>query len=171
MKKNFLRTLIKNLKFRVTDLFLFSNAEKLHALSLPSQYSLKIFDTNKKTGFKVIDNRKANNNICYAVFDGEKFVHTSWIFKKKFVSRQLGYKQAFTIGPCETIESYQGKGIYPAVLSAIQKDYADAQLIMFAKVSNDPSTNGIMKAGFQKTSRFKMVKLLGFKFPIMNKHL
>jgi len=98
-------------------------------------------------------------------------VRTSWIFKKKFVSRQLGYKQAFTIGPCETIESYQGKGIYPAVLSAIQKDYADAQLIMFAKVSNDPSTNGIMKAGFQKTSRFKMVKLLGFKFPIMNKHL
>ena len=171
MKKKFLRTVISNLKPKVTNLFLFYNAEKLRALPLPPHYVLRIFDTNKKTGFKAIDNRKTENNICYAVFDNEKLVHTSWIFKKKFVTRQLGYKNAFTIGPCETIESHRGRGIYPAVLSAIQRDYPNAKFVMFAKVSNDPSVNGIRKAGFQKTSRFKMVKLFGLKFAIMNKRL
>jgi hypothetical protein len=174
MKKNGFRKLkrsIRNLKFRANDLFLFSNKKQLPALSLPAQYSLKVIDTNEKSGIRQIDRRKRSSNICYAVFDGEKLVHTSWIFKKKSVSRQLGYKDALTIGPCETIKSHRGKGIYPAVLSTIQKDNPDAQLVIFVKMSNAPSIQGIMKAGFQKTLRFKMLKILGFKFAFKNKHL
>jgi hypothetical protein len=168
--KKFVRS-IRGLKFRSTDLFLFSNEEKLPPLSLQSQYSLKIFDTNEKSGIKQIDRRKRSNNLCYAVFDGEKLVHTSWIFKKKSVTKQLGYKDALTIGPCETIKSHRGKGIYPAVLSTIQKNNRDAQLVIFVKISNAPSIQGIMKAGFQKTLRFKMLKIFGLKFAFRHKHL
>jgi len=174
MKKRVLKKLIRpirNLKFRAKDSILFSNREKLPPLSLPPQYSLKVIDTNEKTGIKQIDRRKRSNKICYAVFDGEKLVHTSWIFKKKSVTKQLGYKDALTIGPCETIKSHRGKGIYPAVLSAIQKDNPDAQLVMFVKISNTPSIRGVMKAGFQKTLRFKMLKIFGFKFVFRHKHL
>src|SRR3954454_11571198 len=120
MKKNIFRKLknsIRQLKFRRTDLFLFSNEEKLPELSLSSQYTLKVVDTNEKSGIRKIDRRKKNSNICYAVFDGDKLVHTSWIFKDKFVTKQLGFKSALTIGPCETVESHRGKGIYPMVLS------------------------------------------------------
>src|SRR3954453_15160189 len=150
MKKVFkkLTRSLRNLKFRANDLFLFSNEEKLPPLSLSSQYSLKVIDTNEKSGIKQIDRRKKSKNICYAVFDGEKLVHTSWIFKSHSISKQLGYTDALTIGPCETVKSYRGKGIYPAVLSTIQKDNPNAQLVIFVKISNAPSIQGIMKAGF-----------------------
>ncbi|HEY6978203.1 MAG TPA: hypothetical protein VH396_18005 [Chitinophagaceae bacterium] len=174
MKKNGFKKLkrsIRNLKFRANDLFLFSNKEKLPLLSLPSQYSLKVIDSNEKSGIKQIDRRKKNNNLCYAVFDSEKLVHTSWLFKKHSISTQLGYKDALTIGPCETIKSHRGKGIYPAVLSTIQKDNPDAELVIFVKMSNAPSIQGIMKAGFQKILRFKMLKIFGFKFAFRHKHL
>ena len=168
--KKFIRSM-RNLKFRSNDLYLFSNEEKLPPLSLPSQYSLKVIDTNGKSGVRQIDRRKRSNNLCYAVFDGEKLVHTSWIFKKKSVTKQLGYKNALTIGPCETVKSHRGKGIYPAVLSTIQKDNPDAELVIFVKLSNAPSIQGILKAGFQKTLRFKMLKIFGFKLAFKHKPL
>ena len=173
MKKVFkkLKRSIRNLKFRSNNLFLFSNEQKLPPFPLPSQYSLKVVDTNEKSGIKQIDKRKKRTNLCYAVFDGEKLVHTSWVFKKHSISKQLGYNDALTIGPCETVKSHRGKGIYPAVLSTIQKDNQDAQLVIFVKISNAPSIQGIMKAGFQKTLRFKMLKIFGFKFAFKSKHL
>jgi len=150
---------------------LFSNEEKIPISPIPLQYTLRVIDTNEKTGIKKIDKRKKKGNICYAVFDDEKLVHISWIFKNHLFARQLGFKHALTIGRCATIESYRGQGIYPAVLSIIQKNYINTQLIIFVRVSNMSSIRGIMKAGFQKMLRFKILRLFGLELAIKCRHL
>ena len=135
----------------------------LKILPLPSALRLKVFDKDIRTGINIIDRNKNSNNLCYAVFDKEKIVHTSWIFRNKLLAKQLGNNNALTIGDSVTAEAYRGMGIYPAVLSNIAQHFENYQLIIFTEPANTASQKGILKAGFTKLYRFKLIRLLGLK--------
>jgi len=160
-----LKKVLKKLKYREIGNILFQRipGSDLKILPLPSALQLKIFDKNIRTGINIIDRNKNSNNVCYAVFDNEKIVHTSWIFRNKLLAKQLGYNNALTIGDSVTAEPYRGMGIYPAVLSCIEQHFKNYQLIIFTEPANTASQKGILKAGFTRLYRFKLIRLLGLK--------
>ena len=143
--------------------FLSKPSDELKILPLPAPFYLKVFDKDIKTGFNIIDRNKKNNNVCFAVFDQDKIIHTTWVFKNKLLASQLGYKHLLTIGDSVTGEAYRGRGIYPAVLSSIRQQFKHYGLIIFTEPGNTASQKGILKAGFIKLYRFKLVRLLGMK--------
>ena len=88
----------------------------------------------------------------YAVYDGEKRVHTSYVVHGNEKFRFLHNKD-IEIGPCWTHDEYRGRGIYPAVLSYIIKEElaegGTAYMIIHEK--NKASQHGVAKVGFRKT--------------------
>ena len=88
----------------------------------------------------------------YAVYDGEKRIHTSYVVRGNEKFRFLR-KKDIEIGPCWTHTEYRGRGIYPAVLRFIVKEeLADAGMAyMLIRETNEASQRGAAKAGFRKT--------------------
>jgi hypothetical protein len=125
-------------------------------------YDLKIFTKNNKSGIKKIDEQLSNNNVCYAVFDNDLLIHTSWIFKKKLLSKQIGIRSTYIIGESHTIITYRGKGIYTNVLKIISSQ-KDKDIVIFVSPHNLSSVKAIEKAGFKKLYEFELMRFLGFK--------
>lgn len=88
----------------------------------------------------------------YAVYDGEKRIHTSYVVRGNEKFRFLR-KKDIEIGPCWTHTEYRGRGIYPAVLRFIVKEeLADGgTAYMLIRETNEASQRGAAKAGFRKT--------------------
>src|SRR4030095_12634150 len=98
-------------------------------------YKLKVFRQNNKRGIKKIDTQLSSNNECYAVFDKDVLVHTSWVFKKKLLSSQLGFHNTYIVGDSSTIVTHRGKGIYTCVLRTISSQ-KDKDIIIFVTPQN-----------------------------------
>lgn len=111
------------------------------------------------SGIKKIDKRKFHK--VYVVYDDNKIIHMSYVFKNNLLSRQLGFKNYFTIGDCVTLPEYRGKGIYPNVLKKIVADFSTENLVMFVNKTNLSSIKGIEKGGFKLAFHFKMLRILG----------
>jgi hypothetical protein len=154
---------ISKLKLKKIEGIAFTNNGSLPEIKSVFAFTLKIIGEKEKSGYPKIDNKKNNNNTCYAVFDNDKLIHESWIFKKKLLTAQLGFRLAQTVGDCYTIDSYKGKGIYTFVLKKILADHLQKQLIIYTDKSNEVSIKGILKAGFVKLYSFKIVRILGIK--------
>jgi hypothetical protein len=125
-------------------------------------YDLKVFNKANKSGIKKIDAKVTGNNDCYAVFDKDILVHTSWVFKKKLLTTQLGLRNVYTVGDSNTIATYQGKGIYTNVLRMISSE-KDNDIVIFVSPDNQSSVRGIEKAGFKKLYEFRLSRFLGVK--------
>lgn len=94
---------------------------------------------------------KSNYRIYY-VYDKDKIIHTSYCVYKcyKFPFMKNTDVQ---VGPCNTSNEYQGKGIYSFVLSRIVSDYhkEGLKIYMIIRKKNISSKKGALKAGFRKT--------------------
>lgn len=81
----------------------------------------------------------------WCAYDGETVIHTSYVIpacsKFPFLT-----DSSFEIGPCHTEKAYRGKGIYPAVLSAIVANGGTAYMII--EDTNHASIRGVTKVGF-----------------------
>jgi hypothetical protein len=126
---------------------------------------LRVFTKNNKSGIKKIDAQLNSNNECYAVFDNDMVVHTSWLFKKKLLTTQLGFRDVYTIGNSYTVETYRGKGIYTGVLKMICSQ-KDKEILIFVSPYNLSSKRAIEKAGFEKLYEFQLFRFLGVKIRI-----
>jgi hypothetical protein len=129
-------------------------------------YTLKVFTGNKKSGIKKIDSQISNNNECYAVFDDDKLIHATWVFKRKLLTSQLGIHNVYTAGDSYTIESYRGQGIYTNILKLISSE-KEKDIIIFVDPNNLSSIRGIEKAGFSKLYEFILIRFLGLKIRLM----
>jgi hypothetical protein len=125
-------------------------------------FEIKIFTTDSLSGIKKIDLKLNKSNSCYAVFINNELAHTTWLFKNKLLTNQLGEKNVFTVGDSLTNEKFRGKGIYPYVLRYISME-AERPVIIYVDESNISSIKGIEKAGFIKKYSFSMLRLLGIK--------
>jgi len=94
------------------------------------------------------------------VANGEDLVHTSYVIPKCSKFPFLG-KWDYEIGPCFTSPKYRGKGIYPAVLRYICRNFGTEKSVFYMIVdeSNQPSIRGIEKAGFVKCGTVRTTKL------------
>lgn len=154
-----MKALIKKIKFKKIESLVYSNKNNDIIEDTAIKYSLQIFKEGEKTNIHHVDNKKFYR--AYVVFDEQKFVHVSCMFKNNLLAAQLGYKNAFTIGECVTSNNYKGQGIYPSVLKKIKADYKNDQLIVFVQPNNLASIKGIEKAGFHKLYQFIMYRFLG----------
>ena len=88
----------------------------------------------------------------YVCYDKNKPVHYSYVTEKCMKFPFLK-KDEIHIGPCYTAESHRGRGIYPAVLNEIIKNYKDKTAILIIDDKNNSSIKGAEKAGFVRQDR------------------
>ncbi len=104
---------------------------------------------------------------CYLGFDGNNIVSVHWM---STIEESNGLVELapgdFVIGPCVTISTHRGRGVYPAMIRALCDDrYRKGQrrAYMVVNFDNSPSIRGIEKAGFKCTGRADLRRLLGFQ--------
>ena len=129
---------------------------------IEQSFEIKIFSVASLSGIKKIDSKLNKNDACYAVFIDNELAHTTWLFKNKLLTDQLGEKNVFTAGDSLTNEKFRGKGIYPYVLKFISRE-AEKPIVIYVDENNTSSIKGIEKAGFIKKYSFSMLRLLGIK--------
>ncbi|MFZ1800785.1 MAG: hypothetical protein WAU24_13045 [Chitinophagaceae bacterium] len=163
-----MKKLIGRLKLQRIESIIFSaennHARKSNKYILPANLNLHIYSAKNKSGNIKIDKKLSAGNVCYSVMSEKGLiVHQSWIFKKKLLTRQLGFKLAYTIGDCWTIPEFRGKGIYTYVLDVIKNDNLGKSIVIYCATTNAASIRGIEKAGFTKLYHFSLTRLLGLK--------
>lgn len=79
---------------------------------------------------------KNGNKICSA-----RVVRKIWFFP-------FMQSNGLHIGPCFTVESERGKGLYPYLLSHIVNDNEGKEFFMIVNKNNTSSIKGVLKAGF-----------------------
>lgn len=95
------------------------------------------------------------------ISDGNMIIHYTHILPKFFKLPFMSSKDLM-IGPAWTMESYRGKGIFPAVIIDIVKNFKKVRrsFHIFAHVDNIASQKAIEKAEFYKwTTGYKTKKL------------
>ncbi|HVO33198.1 MAG TPA: GNAT family N-acetyltransferase [Elusimicrobiota bacterium] len=116
------------------------------------------------------DRRKARGDICYAVMDAQRCVHYAWLtrtlrdFGSLGLRVELPAKHAW-IYDCFTVPSHRGRSIFPHVLIKIVGDMhrqAAERVWVDARVSNDASIRGILKAGFEEAALLQRTFLFTF---------
>lgn len=163
-----MKKLIGRLKLQRIEAIIFSaekdNTRKSNKYILPANLFLHIYSAKNKSRNTKVDKKLAAGNVCYSVINDKGIiVHQSWIFKKKLLTRQLGFKLAYTIGDCWTIPEFRGRGIYTFMLEYIKNDNLGKSIVIYCALSNAASIRGIEKAGFTKLYHFTLTRLLGFK--------
>lgn len=106
----------------------------------------------------------------YGYIDGG-CIHRSWVIKGKNIvyphwalPMMLTEKQVF-IHFCETSEQARGKGVYPAVLTRIARDFgSENEVLISINSSNYPSIRGASKANFYPQEELLILFLFGFKY-------
>ena len=76
--------------------YLSNDHSRYHDFHFPFEY--KIFDKETKSGIRKIDKKIKKDNKCFAVFNNEELVHTSWVFKRNLLAKQLKFKNVHIVG-------------------------------------------------------------------------
>ena len=95
---------------------------------------------------------------CYVALSGAEVVGYAWVIFEEFVIKELDYLYTMSAGEffifdCFVPEDWRGKGIYPAMLSAILSDQSQRnpslrRALIGVSSLNRSSARGIIKAGF-----------------------
>ena len=110
-----------------------------------------------------------SGDIGYLGYLGERCVHRSWVKQgpqKVKLHPLLHYILAegdMLIHYCETAPKARGQHIYPHVLSTIVKEFDTKRILISTEAKNEPSINGILRAGFVEVRRFNVQALFGIK--------
>ncbi len=106
----------------------------------------------------------------YMAFYGEKIAGYAWITYKEFYMDELNYayplrEDEFFIYDCFVSPEFRGRGIYPAMLQAILRDYrvegAYRRACIGVSSANRGSRRGVIKAGFREYSRITYRRWFG----------
>lgn len=98
--------------------------------------------------------------VYFALDPQNEIVHTAYIIPSNWKYAFLGENEA-NIGPCSTVESARGKGLYPYMINCIVRDNADKKCYLIIREENTPSIRGAQKAGFVLTGKkVRKTKLL-----------
>lgn len=147
---------------------------------IPMGYSLKVFTPSIALPLLSLKNKSGFANdyhnlwvevrwaaasllkyqIYYLEKDGE-IVHTSYVSSKSFKFPFMK-KGDYHIGPCHTVDSERGKGLYPIVLKNIckEKKTENNHIYMIVEDSNKSSHFGVLKAGFERKCKLKKTRVL-----------
>lgn len=153
-------------RFDDRDIFLKGKADDVLA-----SYTLEIFSPSLKKLKRHQSSRiiylfwflitRGRYKIIY-LSDGNVIIHYTHIFPKFFKLPFMSSKDLM-IGPAWTIESYRGKGIFPAVITYIVKNFKKVgrSFYIFAHADNVASQKAIEKAEFYKWALGYKTKKLG----------
>lgn len=106
----------------------------------------------------------------YIAFYGEQVAGYGWITREEFYIDELNYayplmEDEFFIYDCFISPQFRGRGIYPAMLQAILRDYylykACRRACIGVASANRGSRRGVSKAGFREFNRITYCRWLG----------
>lgn len=155
-----------------------------HCLSTATMFEVKQFRPSLLNGLFITGERlnlkaalartyfwlitKGKAEIFYIESANKVVLHTSYVLPKCYKFSFMR-KTDYEIGPCNTIESARGRGLYSTTLKYIisNKQYENACFWMLVSEENKPSIMGIEKAQFSldgyagKTSVLKRYYRIG----------
>jgi len=150
------------------ELKMIRSPEELERLikSVPNAGSFPIF-ADLKDGLK-------KGGIVFLVLSGGECAHMSLVILERRLAEEtdhlyriFGKANSGYIGPCYTSPGYRGRGIYPFVLTEINKFLkGEGRLaaLINTKTTNLSSAAGILKAGFKKIAEVKVIRVFSFEF-------
>lgn len=94
-----------------------------------------------------------NKTKIYTIQDGEVILHMSYVIPPNYKYPFLG-RDDLAIGPCNTVPSARGKGLYPWMLEYIINDNKTKNFYMFIREENSASIKGVLKAGFVRSDGY-----------------
>lgn len=96
------------------------------------------------------------------IVDNSTLIHKSVIQFNSLLLNSFCFKKPYAlIGHCYTLDTYRGKGIYPAVINYLAKKYSSQNTIyMLVSPQNQSSIKGIEKAGYQFLCKLKCNRFL-----------
>jgi hypothetical protein len=104
------------------------------------------------------------DSILFAVTDGNKVIHTSFVqFKSRYKKLIHELHETPLIGNCWTDNKYRGQGLYPkTIYSAAESLFNNGheRVLISCAVNNIPSIKGIEKAEFTLLQELKSYILL-----------
>jgi len=104
---------------------------------------------------------KGKLKIFYFKSENGEILHTSYVIPKCNKFPFMG-NEDYEIGPCNTIESARGRGLYPRMLKYITRciQYEGAHFWMLVNENNAASIKGVEKAGFALVGYAEKTKYL-----------
>ncbi|HYC00781.1 MAG TPA: GNAT family N-acetyltransferase [Candidatus Limnocylindrales bacterium] len=103
---------------------------------------------------------------CYVGLDGYRIVAVHWLSTREpnnLVECEPGDS---IIGPCVTVPTHRGRGVYPAMIRAVcaeRRRLGDKRAYMVVSTDNHSSIRGIEKAGFQNLGRADLTRVAGVR--------
>jgi RimJ/RimL family protein N-acetyltransferase len=121
-------------------------------------------DRWNKEGF---DRRRRLRDVCYAVLDGSRCVHYSWVTRSVRDIEEIGYvadigESNAWVYDAVTDAEYRGRGIFPWALQHIVTDVMGEASTVWIDVHDDnrSSTRAIKKAGFVEVAILQATRIL-----------
>ena len=152
----------------------------------------KVEKLNKKKNFKLENNtnhklistrglalryakRLDEGHEFYCFFKKKKIIAYYWLSEKKaplaFNNNIVFPKKYIYIWGCYVSKNYRRKGLYKKMLREakdIAKKKGKKNLLISSNISNNISTQTILKCGFQKLKEYKFYKILWLKIVFTN---
>ena len=126
--------------------------------------------TPESPGIADVTQRLSKGDRPYLAFCDRTLAHISWVCRRAEVEKEeigailhLEPDEAYVMD-CKTFFTFRGKNIYPFVLQRILNDLRTEgvrRVYISCLPSNRASQQGILKAGFAKAGRVRVLKLLG----------
>jgi RimJ/RimL family protein N-acetyltransferase len=106
---------------------------------------------------------------CYAVEDGDRILHASWVTTDCAWTRELRSFVCVQGGDAYVYESFtradaRGRGVYPFALVEICRTLAEqgvGRLWVAVEAHNEPSLKAVAKAGFERSFEIRYARRLG----------
>jgi RimJ/RimL family protein N-acetyltransferase len=135
----------------------------------PDELTIHRFDVDHPSGLREIDANLSAAVSCYAVLDGGRVAHVSYLFTNTRLPGQSGFDPSIpVIGACFTDPNQRGRHLYPRVLSHILYEQVLSgklpTIYILVAPDNEPSIRGIERAGFTRKARIRGTRIGGILF-------
>lgn len=107
----------------------------------------------------------AKGGVCYVATVGNQPVGVGWVFRSsRLLSRMGRPSTSVYAGGFYVLEGFRGRGIYPALLAEIVREFVRPGVDVFAEISeaNTASRKGLEKAGFSPLGVLRTWTVVGF---------
>ncbi|HYC54748.1 MAG TPA: GNAT family N-acetyltransferase [Candidatus Binatia bacterium] len=104
---------------------------------------------------------------CYVGLDGYRIVAVHWLSTTREPNELVQLEPGdFIIGPCVTVPTHRGRGLYPAMIRAVCEERrlrGEKRAYMVVSTDNQSSIRGIEKAGFDNAGRSDLTRIAGVR--------
>ncbi len=159
------RALYRKLKLKTIHTYVYSLPDGA-LIQMAQSHPIEQATHHKPSNFAIINNKLTKARSCYYIRLNDEVAHISWVFSKNLLARQLGFKNNYVIGDCQTFDKYKGRGLYGQTVGYIINNNPEKRFILFIDPNNVASIRGVEKIGLTPIGLYSVKRVLGFAFCI-----